>query len=102
MESRKAIVHVYRLSDGVKIGQMTPGPEVFGESGWVDFRDAIRAIRRVNGEYLVFVEEDAKGKTLFTVLRTNRRLQAGDARLFHEFLKHREVRFVNAAGWSPG
>ena len=55
---------VYRLSDGVKIGEMTPGPEVFGESGWVDFRDAIRAIRRVNGEYLVFVEEDAKGKTI--------------------------------------
>jgi hypothetical protein len=64
VESRKAKVHVYRLKDGSKIGELTPGPEVYGESGWVDFRDAIRAIRRKNGEYLVFVEEDAKGKTI--------------------------------------
>jgi hypothetical protein len=64
VESRKAKVHVYRLSDGTKMGELTPGPEVHGESGWVDFRDAIRAIRRKNGEYLVFVEEDAKGKTI--------------------------------------
>ena len=64
VESRKAKVHVYRLKDGVKIGELTPGPEVYGESGWVDFQDAIRAIRRKNGEYLVFVEDDAKGKTI--------------------------------------
>jgi hypothetical protein len=64
VESRKAKVHVYRLKDGAKIGELTPGPEVHGETGWVDFRDAIRAIRRKNGEYLVFVEEDAKGKTI--------------------------------------
>ncbi len=64
VESRSAKVHVYRLKDGAKIGELTPGPEVHGESGWVDFRDAIRAIRRKNGEYLVFVEEDAKGKTI--------------------------------------
>jgi hypothetical protein len=43
---------------------MKPGPEVHRESGWVDFRDAIRAIRRKNGSYLVFVEEDYKGKSL--------------------------------------
>ena len=43
---------------------MTPGPEVYCESGWVDFRDAIRAFRRRDGNYLVFVEEDFKGKSL--------------------------------------
>jgi hypothetical protein len=43
---------------------MKPGPEVHGESGWVDFRDAIRAVRRKDGRYLVFVEEDFKGKSL--------------------------------------
>ena len=42
---------------------MKPGPEVHGESGWVDFRDGIRALRR-DGGYLVFVEEDYKGKSL--------------------------------------
>ncbi len=64
VECRSALVHVFRLKDGVEVGQLKPGPEVFGESGWVDFRDAIRAIRRKNGEYLVFVEDDAKGKTI--------------------------------------
>jgi hypothetical protein len=43
---------------------MTPGPEVGRESGWVDFPDAIRAYRRKDGEYLVFVEEDWKGKIM--------------------------------------
>jgi len=35
-----------------------------GQIGWVDFRDGIRAMRRKNGGYLVFVEEDYKGKSL--------------------------------------
>jgi hypothetical protein len=43
---------------------MKPGPEVHGESGWVDFRDGIRAIKRKEGGYLVFVEEDYNGKSL--------------------------------------
>jgi hypothetical protein len=43
---------------------MTPGPEVGKESGWVDIPDGIRAYKRTNGEYLVFVEEDAKGKII--------------------------------------
>jgi len=64
VESRTAKVHVYDMRSGAKLGEMTPGPEVFKESGWVDFPDAIRAYRRKNGEYLVFVEEDAKGKII--------------------------------------
>jgi hypothetical protein len=48
---------------------MTPGPEVARESGWVDFPDAIRAFQRKNGEYLVFVEEDAKAKIIVYRLR---------------------------------
>jgi hypothetical protein len=64
VESRTAHVHVYRLKDGEYVGLIVPGPEVFGETGWVDFRDAIRAVRRRNGEYLIFVEEDAKGKII--------------------------------------
>ncbi len=64
VESRTAKVHVYDTRTGVKLGEMTPGAEVSRESGWVDFPDAIRAFRRKNGEYLVFVEEDAKAKII--------------------------------------
>jgi hypothetical protein len=64
VESRTARVHAYSLTDGRKVGEITPGPEVHGESGWVDFPDAIRAYRRKDGEYLVFVEEDWKGKII--------------------------------------
>ncbi len=61
---RTAEVFVYSLRDGSAVGSMKPGPEVQGESGWVDFRDGIRAPRRKDGGYLVFVEEDYKGKSL--------------------------------------
>ena len=64
VESRTAKVHVYDAATGKEVGVMTPGAEVFKESGWVDFPDAIRAVRRKSGEYLVFVEEDWKGKIL--------------------------------------
>jgi hypothetical protein len=64
VESRSAKVHVYNAGTGEKVGEMTPGPEVAKESGWVDFPDAIRAFRRAGGEYLVFVEEDAKAKII--------------------------------------
>jgi hypothetical protein len=64
VESRSARLHVYDANSGAKLGEMTPGPEVARESGWVDFPDAIRACKRRNGEYLIFVEEDAKGKVI--------------------------------------
>ncbi len=64
VESRTAKVHVYNANSGEKVGEMTPGPEVGKESGWVDYPDAMRAFKRRNGEYLVFVEEDAKAKII--------------------------------------
>jgi hypothetical protein len=64
VDCKSAEVFVYSLRDGSAVGSMKPGPEVHGESGWVDFRDAIRALRRKDGSYLVFVEEDYKGKSL--------------------------------------
>jgi hypothetical protein len=64
VECRTARVHVFDRSTGARLGEMTPGPEVGRESGWVDFPDAIRAYRRKDGEYLVFVEEDWKGKIM--------------------------------------
>jgi hypothetical protein len=69
VESRTAKVHVYDADTGAKLGELTPGPEVAKESGWVDFPDAIRATRRPNGEYIVFVEEDAKAKVIIYRLK---------------------------------
>jgi hypothetical protein len=64
VDCKSAEVFVYSIRDGSLVGSMKPGPEVHGESGWVDFRDAIRAMRRKDGSYLVFAEEDYKGKSL--------------------------------------
>jgi len=64
VECQSAQVHVYDANTGAKLGELTPGLEVAKESGWVDFPDAIRAYRRQSGEYLVFVEEDWKGKII--------------------------------------
>jgi hypothetical protein len=69
VESRTARVHVYDANTGAPLGQMSPGPEVARESGWVDFPDALRAVRRPNGEYIVFVEEDAKAKVIIYRLK---------------------------------
>ena len=57
-------VHVYDKDSGKEVGVIRPGPEVGNASGWVDVPNGISAYRRSNGEYLVFVEEDARGKVM--------------------------------------
>jgi hypothetical protein len=69
IDCKSAEVFVYDLRDGHQVGTMKPGPEVHRESGWVDFRDAIRAYQRRDGSYLVIAEEDFKGKSLIYHLR---------------------------------
>lgn len=64
VDCKSAEVFVYDNQTGKPVGSMKPGPEVHGESGWVDFRDALRVCQRKNGDYAVFVEEDWKGKVL--------------------------------------
>ncbi|MEH2025393.1 hypothetical protein [Nostoc sp.] len=61
---KTAEVNVYNAKTGVKVQQLKPGPEVGSESGWIDIPYGIRAFRRSNGEYLVFVEENWKGKVI--------------------------------------
>lgn len=39
-----------------------PGPEVAGYCGWFDFNNAINAMKRKNGEYLLFAEDDGAQK----------------------------------------
>ncbi len=64
VDSKTAAVYVYSASTGNSITKLTPGSEVNSESGWVDIPYGIRAYRKSNGEYLVFVEEDGKGKVI--------------------------------------
>lgn len=62
----KAKVWITNLNTGVTVGTMEP----YGEAGttqytgWVDLGFGITAIKRRNGEYIVFVEDDAFGKVL--------------------------------------
>lgn len=64
VESRGLMLHVYDKDTGREVGVMKPGPEVGGASGWVDVPNGISAGRQPDGEYLVFVEEDARGKVI--------------------------------------
>ena len=59
-------VWLNRLSDGAAVGMFDPGPIVGGveNTGWIDILTGISAFKRSTGEYLVFVEEDYKGKVL--------------------------------------
>ncbi len=59
-----AEVRVYDSETGEFCGSLIPGPEVSGYSGWLDLPYAINAFQKSNGEYLVFVEEDGRGKVL--------------------------------------
>ncbi|MBE9007084.1 hypothetical protein IQ259_18930 [Fortiea sp. LEGE XX443] len=61
---KTAEVYVYNATTGATVKTLKPGPEVAGESGWIDIPQGIRAFRRSNGEYVVFVEEDWKGKVI--------------------------------------
>lgn len=61
---KTAEVYVYNANTGAQERKLTPGPEVARESGWIDIPYALRAYRRKNGEYLVFVEEDLKAKVI--------------------------------------
>lgn len=61
---KTAEVHVYNAKTGTIIQKLKPGVEVASESGWIDIPHGIRAFRRSNGEYVVFVEENWKGKVI--------------------------------------
>jgi len=62
----RAQVRVFDMKDGRFIGLLEAREEVGGvdATGWIDMVDAIYAVQRENGEYLVFVEEDAHNKIL--------------------------------------
>ena len=59
-------IWVNRLRDGAEVGTFEPGPTVGGveHTGWIDLLTGINAFQRRNGEYLVFVEENARATSL--------------------------------------
>ena len=59
-----ALLNVFSLTDGKVVGQIWPGDAVGGFSGWVDITHAIHAHKRQDGEYLILVEEDFRGKNI--------------------------------------
>ncbi len=61
---KTAEVYIYNAKTGAFVKNLKPGKEVANESGWIDIPYGIRATRRSNGEYLVFVEENAKAKVI--------------------------------------
>ena len=57
-------VFVYDARTGAMQGTMQPNETIGSSSGWVDTPYGIRAARRKNGEYLIFVEEDLDAKVI--------------------------------------
>ncbi|OCX72940.1 hypothetical protein A6M27_05480 [Acidithiobacillus thiooxidans] len=61
---KDAVVTIFRLDNGAKVGNISPGAAVGNQSGWADMIHAVHALRRKNGQYLIMVEEDARGKNI--------------------------------------
>ena len=59
-----AMVNVFGAADGGHVGYLRPGPEVGGNSGWVDMTHGLQAMQRKDGTCLVIVEENARAKNL--------------------------------------
>jgi hypothetical protein len=56
-------VEVLRAADGQSVGHFEPSAEI-GEIGLQDLRETLTAHRRADGEYLIFLEDDYKAKTV--------------------------------------
>lgn len=63
-EQGKQYVHILNVADGSYVGSFVPGEAVGGNAGWEDMPYSLQAFKRKNGEYLVLVEEDWRGKNL--------------------------------------
>jgi hypothetical protein len=62
--TKTAEVFVYNTTTGAQVYKIKPDTKVADLGGWVDIAYGVRAFKRTNGEYLVFVEDDFKGKVL--------------------------------------
>jgi hypothetical protein len=55
-------VVVYDIQAGRLVGHLRPGPEINNEHGDLDIPYGVQAVRRQNGEYIVFHEDDRYAK----------------------------------------
>ena len=58
-----AYVKVYTLAAAAPVGNLIAEKEL-GEIGLLDIVESVRAVQRANGEYVVFLEDDAKAKVV--------------------------------------
>jgi hypothetical protein len=63
-EGNNPPTRIYRRDNGGFVGELRPGGVVGAAHGWVDMGHAISAFKRSNGEYVILVEEDHRGKNV--------------------------------------
>lgn len=69
--SHPRAIHVYQVVDGLRMGQIVPGPavagdhligETWGRHGWIDMVWGVQAIKRHDGSYAILLEDDMNAK----------------------------------------
>jgi hypothetical protein len=58
------MVNILNAGTGQFVGTLEAGPEVGSIGGWADVLGSVQAIKRHNGEYLVLIEDDFRGKNI--------------------------------------
>ena len=59
---KKTSIQALDPKTGEMVQRFLPGPEVAGYCGWFDFNNAINAMKRKDGEYILFAEDDGAQK----------------------------------------
>ena len=59
---RKISIWALEPKTGEMVQRFLPGPEVAGYCGWFDFNNGINAMKRKDGEYILFAEDDGAQK----------------------------------------
>ena len=57
-------LYVFNSSNLASVGSIA-APTNMGEPGWLDIPQAVQAFKKSNGQYLVLVEDNSKGKNIF-------------------------------------
>jgi hypothetical protein len=71
-QDNRQYVHIFATKDAGYVGSFWPGESVGGKAGWLDMPYALQGLRRKDGEYLLLVEEDFRGKNLLYRWTPNR------------------------------
>jgi len=59
-----ATIYVYDTATGNFLGNITPGPEIGGSTGWIDMPEGIQGYQAKDGTISVFMEDDYKPKVV--------------------------------------